>query len=308
MFHASISESVASPSLTVVASRGKRRPTAAGHQGPRRHTAPQQDSTVEAYRRDVLRFTESYGELPCTADDLLNYIKALCRRVMPATILRRAMAIQDAHVSRGLPVPTDDPRIRQALRSLAAGKLPKELVGNVKDLPAPKRRIQAAPMTRTLLNRMFDAMGSNSLDRRDRALLLLGFVGGLKRGTLCGLDLNDLTFTEDAMLVRIHASGDRSETIAARTIAVSMTRGPLCAASAVQAWIIHNALEAVSGPLFPRFTRSGEPMLSERLDSAYVSQIIKGRLLDAGISDVTAFSGESLRLGHALETTVRRRT
>ncbi len=308
MFHASISEFVASPSLSVVASRGKRAPTAASHQGSRRHTAPQQDSTVEAYRRDVLRFTKSYGELPCSVDDLLNYIKVLCRRVMPATILRRVMAIQDAHVRRGLPVPTDDSRIRQALRSLAAGKLPKELVGNVKGLPAPKRSSKAQPMTRTLLNRMFDAMGSNSLDRRDRALLLLGFVGGLKRGTLCGLDLNDLTFTEDAMLVRLRDSGGRSEAKAARTIAVPLTRGPLCAASAVQAWIAHNALEGVSGPLFPRFTRSGEPMLQERLDSAYVSTIIKIRLLDAGIADVTAFSGESLRLGHAMEKPARRRT
>jgi integrase len=227
---------------------------------------------------------------------------------MPATILRRAMALQSEHVRRGLPTPTDDARIRLALRSLAAGKLPKDLLGDTKELPEPKRSSKAAPMTRALLNRIFDAMGGDSLDRRDRALLLLGFVGGLKRGTLCGLDLSDLTFTEDAMLVRIRAGGSKAEEKPARTIAVPMTRGPLCAATAVLQWISHNALEGASGPIFCRFARSGEPILTERLDSAYVSKIIKIRLLDTGITDVTAFSGESLRLGNALETNTRRRS
>ena len=307
MLHSSSSESVASSSPSIAASRGQPHPPSSGNRGPRRNASPQQHSTIEAYRRDVLRFTESYGPLPCTADDLLTYIKVLCRRVMPATILRRAMALQDAHVSRGLPPPTDDARIRLALRLLAAGKLPKEILGDAKELPEPKRSSKAAPMTRALLNRIFDAMGGDSLDRRDRALLLLGFVGGLKRGSLCGLDLNDLTFTEDAMLVRIRSGGSKAEGKAARTIAVPMTRGSLCAATAVLQWISHNALEGASGPLFPRFSRSGEPVLNARLDSAFVSQIVKRRLRDAGVDDVSQFSGESLCRGHLLETNGKQR-
>ena len=86
-----------------------------------------------------------------------------------------------------------------------------------------------------------------------------------------------------------------------RTLSVPFTRGPLCAATACQEWIAHNGLEGQHGPLFPRFARSGEPVLEERLDSAYVAILCKTRLLDAGIADVSAYSAESLRRGYELE-------
>jgi integrase len=225
------------------------------------------------------------------------------------------MAIQDAHVQRGLALPTDDPRIREALRRMASGLPPINLGTDIKgsSVLAPKReshKRSAAPITRALLTRMIDAMGTGtrSLDRRDKAIFLLGFVGGLKRGTICALNIDDVTSTPDAMLVRIKAAADGEAGDAGRTIAIPVTRGPLCAATAVQQWIAHNAMEGCQGPLFPRFTRSGEPLLTDRLDSAYVSKLVKARLRDAGVEDVAAFSGESLRLGHALESPGRRRS
>jgi integrase len=266
----------------------------------------QRDSTVNAYAKDVRQYLETYGgTIPCTADELIAYIRLLARRVAPATIVRRVMAIQSTHAQRGLALPTDDPRIREALRLMASNLPPLNLGVDVKgsSVLAPKRdsrKRSAAPITRTLLTRMIDAMGSGarSLDRRDRALLLLGFVGGLKRGTICALNIQDFTFTPDAMLVRIKAAADGE---AGRTIVIPVTRGPLCAATAVHQWIAHNAMEGCNGPLFPRFTRSGEPVLTERLDSAYVSKLVKARLRDAGVEDVAAYSGESLRLGHTRE-------
>ena len=273
----------------------------------------QRDSTVTAYAKDVRQFVETYGgTIPCTADDLVAYIRLLARRVAPATINRRLCALQDAHVQRGLALPTNDPQIREALRLMASGHPPLNLMGDSSGayIPALKRdsrKRSAAPITRTLLTRMLDAMGTGtrSLDRRDKAIFLLGFVGGLKRGAICALNIEDISFTPDAMLVRIRASDDGE---AGRTIALPFTRGPLCAATAVQQWISHNALEGGSGPLMPRFTRSGEPLLEERLDAAYVSKLVKTRLRDAGVEDVAAYSGESLRLGHALETNGRRRS
>ena len=150
--------------------------------------------------------------------------------------------------------------------------------------------------------------GARSLDRRDKAIFLLGFVGGLKRGTICALNVEDLTFTPDAMLVQLRAVGNGEAGDAGRTIAIPVTRGPLCAATAVLLWISLNAMDGCTGPLFPRFTRSGEPVLTERLDSAYVSKLVKARLRDAGFQDVAAYSGESLRLGHVLESHGRRRS
>lgn len=282
---------------------------ARGHSRSRPRLARQRDSTVTAYAKDVKQFLETYGgTIPCTAEELIAYIRLLARRVVPATVVRRVMAIQDAHVQRGLALPTDDPRIREALRLMAGGwggLQPLNLGADIKgsSVLAPKRdsrKRSAAPITRTLLTRMIDAMGTGarSLDRRDKAIFLLGFVGGLKRGTICALNIEDVTSTPDAMLVLIKAATDGE---AGRTIAIPVTRGPLCAATAVHQWIAHSAMEGCNGPLFPRFTRSGEPVLTERLDSAYVSKLVKARLRDAGVEDVAAYSGESLRLSHARE-------
>ena len=106
-------------------------------------------------------------------------------------------------------------------------------------------------------------------------------------------------------LPRSHCSPELNDTDGqvekGKVIAVPFTRGPLCAATAIKQWLAHNDLEGKTGPLLPRFTRSGEPVLDERLDAAYVSILLKKRLLDAGITEVQEYSGESLRRGHELE-------
>ena len=265
-----------------------------------KHKLPtQQGSTRAAYARDVERFVRTYGgTIPCSTETLVAYIRASAKRVAPATLLRRCMAIQDAHVQAGLPSPTRDPGIREAMRWMAKGQPPVNLLddrprGNRGKEPAPGNRPQrsAKPISRALLLRMLDAMGAGtrSLDRRDRLILTLGFAG-LKRGMICALNIEDVRFTEDAMLLHIGGQQDH----AGSELAVPITRGPLCAATACRAWIEHNQMEGRQGPLIVRFTRSGEAT-DQRLDAAYVNLVVKERLRAAGVDDVRAYSAESLR-------------
>ena len=274
-------------------------------------------STKVAYQKDVARFIHSYGgTIPCTPDDLIRFITALVKRVAPVTIARRCQAIRDAHVRGAHSSPTDDPRVREALRWMVAGHVPHNLVEPAKTSkrPLPDIRIAAKPkrvakiIDRALLNRMFDCMGSGmrTMDRRDRAILLLGF-SGFKRGAICAINIDDLNFTQDAMLIRMRTTSDPGGDIdsqvsepTSRVMAIPFTRGPLCAATACQTWLKHNDLEGATGALFPSFTRSGEPT-TDRLASAYVSVIVKERLKAAGIADVSAYSAESLRRGHQAE-------
>ena len=274
-------------------------------------------STRQAYEKDVARFIHSYGgTIPCTPDDLIRFITVLVKRVAPVTIARRCQAIRDAHVRGGHTPPTDDPRVREALRWMVAGHVPHNLVEPAKTSkrPLPDIRTAAKPkrfakiIDRALLNRMFDCMGSGmrTMDRRDKAILLLGYAG-LKRGIICAINIEDLTFTQDAMLIRIRTTSDSGSEIdgqtsepTSRVMAIPFTRGPLCAATACQTWLKHNDLDGKTGALFPSFTRSGEPT-TDRLASAYVSVIIKDRLKAAGITDVSAYSAESLRRGHQAE-------
>ncbi|MEO3715901.1 hypothetical protein [Roseateles flavus] len=214
-----------------------------------RQPKPHCSTTKEAYARDVRRFTETYGfSVPCTADELIAFIRILVKRVAPATAYRRCMAIQAAHLELGVASPTEDPRVREALRWLAARQLPQNLLdGKHKTTKAgaPKKCAprQAKPITRSMLLRIFDAMGTGrrSIDLRDKALMLLGFAG-LKRGEMLALDIEHCRFTEDALLLRVTAvtgdkGADESVVSKGRIKALPRTRGPMCAALAVEAWL-----------------------------------------------------------------------
>ena len=283
----------------------------------------QRPSTVAAYARDLDKFINTYGgTIPCSADSLIAVITLLLKRVSPVTIARRCMAIQDAHVRGNHPSPTHDPRVREALRWMVAGQPPHNLVATPKGsksaaLPPARSRKgkrQAKPITRALLMRMLDAMGSGARtkDRRDQAILMLGFAG-LKRGTICALNIEDCTWTADAMILRLRVVDDATDAAEgagaeapvaeiSRTVAIPLTRGPLCAATACRRWLEHNDLVGKTGPMFCRFTRSSEPQHDARLSSAFVSVIVKEHLKAAGVADFADYSGESLRRGHQMES------
>ena len=282
---------------------------------PVRVPRPQAASTKAAYEKDISRFIHSYGgTIPCSADDLIRFIAVLVKRVAPVTIARRCQSIRDAHVRMGHTPPTDDPRVREAMRWMVAGHLPHNLEepGKKGKRPPPELRKAVKPkrvakiIDRALLLRMFDCMGTGmrTMDRRDKAILLLG-AAGMKRGAICSINIEDLVFTEDTMLIRVgHSQETSDETRPSKpkthVVTIPFKRGPLCAAGACQTWIKHNDMEGKTGALFPSFTRSGEPT-TDRLASAYVSVIIKDRLKAAGIADVSAYSGESLRRGYEAE-------
>ena len=252
-------------------------------------------SSACAYAKDIRLFIDAGGAIPCDATLLRKYISATRTRIAPQTLYRRCMAVRHAHIAQDLPSPTDDPSLRPVLRALQLGQVVgKDLQLDDKSSKALRRREpkSAKPMTRTLLLRMLDAMHRNSLDRRDRALVLLGFMGALKRAELVALDVSDLTFTGGALLVSLKG----------RQLAIPSTGGELCAVAAVRGWIEHAALdiEQPPGPLFRRFDRGGDPTAS-RLDSAWVSVVVKTRLKAVGI-EPDAYSAQSLRRGRLLES------
>ena len=262
----------------------------------KRRSEPLHASSSDAYAKDVRLFKAAGGTIPCNATDLRSYIAKMRNKIAPTTLYRRAMAVRHAHLSLGKALPTDDPAIRPLLRALQLGHVPskKEIQSGCAEVPGAEKRREpksAKPITRSLLLKMLDAMHRSSLDRRDRALLLLGFMGALKRAELVSLNLSDLTFTADAMVV----------TVQGRQIAVPATGGELCAAAATRDWIAHAALdlEQPPGPLFRRFDRGGDPTRA-RLDAAWVSVIVKNRLKEVGI-DPAPFSAQSLRRGRLLE-------
>jgi integrase len=53
---------------------------------------------------------------------------------------------------------------------------------------------------------MMPELGGRRIDVRDRALLLMGYAGAFRRSELVGVDVEDITDTEDGLRIAVQRS------------------------------------------------------------------------------------------------------
>ena len=139
---------------------------------------------------------------------------------------------------------------------------------------------------------ILDKTGESIRDQRDRALLLIGFAGGLRRSELVGLDLADLEFVREGLIITLRRSKTDQEG-RGRRIGIPHARGRWCPVREVQAWI--EAAEIEKGPLYCSLRKGGR-ISADRLSGEAVSALIKRHVRQIGL-EPAKFSGHSLRAG-----------
>lgn len=129
---------------------------------------------------------------------------------------------------------------------------------------------------------------------RDRALLVVGFAGAFRRSELVGLNVEDLRFEPDGLVVTIRASKTDQER-AGVDLGLPFGSDPAtCPVRSVRAWL---ALAGVGeGPVFRSVSRHGN--VGGRLSGRDVARIIKRSVTRVGL-DPAMFAGHSLRAGLA---------
>jgi integrase len=152
---------------------------------------------------------------------------------------------------------------------------------------------------------------------RDRAMLLLGFAGGLRRSEIVGLDCGrDQTedgrgwvefFPEKGLLVTLRGKTGWRE--------VEVGRGSsdaTCPIVALKTWL--KLARIVHGPLFRRVTGQGKAVGADRLNAQEIARLVKRTALAAGVRGDLAegerdklFAGHSLRAGLASSAEVDER-
>jgi integrase len=182
------------------------------------------------------------------------------------------------------------------------------LSGIARDLgPHPR---QVAPLRLPALRAMIEATPEDDLlEVRDRAILLLGFAGGMRRSEISSLDVSDLSFVDQGVDILIRKSKTDQEGHG-RTIGIPKGRhSDTCPVVALQRWLSLALLEP-TGPLFPRIVPNGRPAARR---TNRVGTAAKGRLSPQGIARVVQravarigldpkdFAGHSLRSGFATE-------
>ena len=157
----------------------------------------------------------------------------------------------------------------------------------------------AAALTSAELRRVLARFDDDLAGIRDRALLLIGFAGALRRSELVALDHEDIRFTKDGLVLRIRSSKADQEGEGASVGIACGSRPDTCPARALEAWLRRAKIEY--GPVFRRLTASGT--VEGRLTGNGVWRILRRRADGAGLTVDAAerLSPHGLRAGFITE-------
>lgn len=243
-------------------------------------------NTTRAYRSDWHAFcewasTRRLPTLPADPSTLALYISQASGMAKASTLARRLAAIAHVHRARGLASPTEHASVKEAwarVRHEAAGVVDR-----------------ARPIGVPLLRRMVGSVPSGLGGTRDRALLLLGFAGALRRSDLVALDVDDVDRLDEGFVVVRAAPGTDGAAAATRlAVAVPMGADPAtCPVRAVDDWCQEAAVS--SDALFRPVSRAGRVGLAH-LNPAAVTRVVQKTAAAAGL-DPRHYSAQSLRAG-----------
>lgn len=220
-----------------------------------------------------------------------------------ATIERRLSSLSWNYQQRGTPLDRRDRHIATVL-------------AGIRNRHAAPPRQKEAVMPEDLIA-MLETLDRGSLrGLRDRAMLLVGFAGGLRRSEITGLDCGRdqtedgrgwIEILDKGLLVTLRGKTGWRE--------VEIGRGSsdlTCPVAAVSTWI--SLARIANGPLFRRVTGSGKQVGAERLNDQEVARLVKRAALAAGVRGdlpeqdrAAKFAGHSLRAGLASSAEVDER-
>lgn len=231
--------------------------------------------------RDFEAFCRRHGaaHMPAEPQTVALYTSELAQRAKLATIRRRLVAISQAHRERGLESPTKHEMVRRIVQGIA------------RTLGASQAKKTA--ITLDVLRQALLAVNGDGLKAlRDRAILLLGFAAALRRSEIAALDVADLLFAKQGLLVTIRRSKTDQIGEGCEIAVPYVTNRTLCAATAVRAWL--DAAGIREGAAFRSFTLRGE-LTQRRIDGRDVANLVKAVADRARLEG--DFSGHSLRAG-----------
>ncbi len=188
---------------------------------------------------------------PCAADNRA--------RVAANDMERWRVAIGRAHTTRNLPDPTRTELVATALRG-------------IKRTHGTAQR-QTRPLLKEDLLAMVAHLGKRLRDRRDRALLLLGFAGAFRRSELVALEFADIQRAGEGLIVSVRRSKADPEGHG-RRVAIPHAQGDVCPTNALETWLA--AAKITEGPVFRSISRHGR-ISSRRLSAHAIALIVKER-------------------------------
>ncbi len=210
------------------------------------------EATLRAYATDWADFatwcrTVGFDPLPATPGMIAGYVSEMAfppddrAPAAVSTITRRLAGIGQVHQVAGQPNPCVDTLVRETMRGVrrALGVAPRQ-----------KRAVTTADVKAAVA-----PLGDSAADRRDRAILLVGFAGAMRRSELAAITAADVDDVAEGLLIRLRRSKTDQEARGRRIEVVYGNHPDSCPVRAWRAWV--TAANIIEGPVLRGVDRHG---------------------------------------------------
>lgn len=243
-------------------------------------------NTRRAYRAAWADFTAwcdaaGHAALPAAPETVGSYLAARAATHKAASLALRLVAIGQAHRLAGHRLDTHHPAIRETMKGIRRthGTAPAKKAAAVVDV----LRDAVAELARR--------PGPRAV--RDRALLLVGFAGALRRSELVALDVADLRFVAEGLVLTLRRRKTDQEGQGTEIAIPYGNADRTCPVKALRAWLALAGIAA--GPVFVSVNRHGG-IGAARLSACDVARVVKAAVAAAGYAPAD-YAGHSLRSG-----------
>ena len=215
--------------------------------------------------------------LPAATDTILMFLADQGKTKKMATLLRYKSSISVIHKEADHPSPFAVPAVEHMLEGM-------------------RRQKGMAQEGRDALD--YDAvanaeLGDDVVTIRNRALVLFGFMTALRGTEICALDMDDLEFVDEGVIVTVRKSKtDQHRTGRVVSVPRSKTK-KTCPVRALEDWLTVGEVE--SGAVFRTISRTGK-ILPKRVSRGTVWEVVKDLAKRAGLDG--DYGAHSLRAGY----------
>jgi integrase len=242
------------------------------------------ENTKRAYRNDWIQFSRwcvknGFGDLPSEPETIVYYITYLGNSLKASSIKRKMTAISQRHETAGYPSPTKTAVVKGVWDGIQRSIGIKEDGKDALWLQELRLMIDAIPQDQLI-------------GIRNRALLVIGWAGALRRSELVALNVEDITKTRDGLILHLNRS-KTDQKGEGHDVAFPYGSNPLtCPVRSLEDWLA--ASEISEGPLFRRMDRHGN--ILGRLTPQSVRLIVRNCSEKVGL-DPERYGAHSLRSG-----------
>lgn len=254
-------------------------------------------NTRRAYRAAVAAWCawcaqRNLAPLPAHGQDVAAFLASeRLRGLKPNTLDLRRAGIRYLHRIAGCPVPTDDACVAETIAGIRRDAARRG--------ETPRKKAAA---TARIIEQFLAPIPQDLRGLRDRALILVGFAGALRRSELATIQMHQLEPSEKGIRLSLpQTKGSQTETV---IVPLPYGKTGLCPVRALERWLA--AAEITEGPVFrriwlPKLSKPGELPALPRLGAAplttqAIADIIKARADAAGFNR-KSFGGHSLKRG-----------